>query len=320
MLNVLKTLLLCLTLGQGAPVGAQVIQNAPPSLEIKSMQARSYPGSVLTTQQKLGAGRNYQRSVVSYQSDGLRINALLTVPNGAPPAGGWPAIVFNHGFIPPQQYRTTERYVAYVDAFARAGFEVLKPDYRGHGSSQGQPVGTSYWSPEYTVDVLNALTSLKTLKSVNAARIGMWGHSMGGHITLRAMVVNPTIKAGVIWAGVVAPYDLLFTGLPRWGSESPADPRAQLLAKYGRPENNAKAYQAISPNFFLQNLQGRPLQLHHATADTHVPYRFSQVLAAALKQAKQPHTLFTYANDNHDLSNNLTLALARSVSFFKQNL
>ncbi|WP_371827289.1 hypothetical protein [Deinococcus sp. QL22] len=51
-----------------------------------------------------------------------------------------------------------------------------------------------------------------------------------------------------------------------------------------------------------------------------MPYRFSQVLAGALKQAKQPHVLFTYANDNHDLSNNLTLALARSVAFFKQNL
>ncbi|UQN08478.1 S9 family peptidase [Deinococcus sp. QL22] len=74
------------------------------------------------------------------------------------------------------------------------------------------------------------------------------------------------------------------------------------------------AYQAISPNFFLQNLKGRSLQLHHATADTHVPYRFSQVLAGALKQAKQPHVLFTYANDNH-LSNNLILALARSVAF-----
>lgn len=311
MSNVLKAFLLSMALMSSSPAEAKVIQNAPHSLDIKSMQARSYPGSALTTREKLAAGGNYQRSVVSYQSDGLRINALLTVPNGTPPAGGWPAIVFNHGFIPPQQYRTTERYVAYVDAFARAGFVVLKPDYRGHGSSQGQPVGTSYWSPEYTVDVLNAFSSLKTLKSVNAARIGMWGHSMGGHITLRAMVVNPTVKAGVIWAGVVAPYDLLFTDLPRWGSGNAADPRAQLLAKYGRPESNAKAYQAISPNFFLQNLKGRPLQLHHATADTHVPYRFSEVLAAALKQAKQPYTLLTYANDNHDLSNNLTLALAR---------
>jgi dipeptidyl aminopeptidase/acylaminoacyl peptidase len=39
------------------------------------------------------------------------------------------------------------------------------------------------------VDVLNAFSSLKTFKRVNDARIGMWGHSMGGHITLRARVV-----------------------------------------------------------------------------------------------------------------------------------
>ena len=38
----------------------------------------------------------------------------------------------------------------------------------------------------------------------------MWGHSMGGYITLRSMVITNTIKAGVIWAGVVGPYPNLF--------------------------------------------------------------------------------------------------------------
>ncbi|MFC6662435.1 alpha/beta hydrolase family protein [Deinococcus multiflagellatus] len=221
---------------------------------------------------------------------------------------------------PPNEYRTTERYVAYVDAFARAGFVVLKPDYRGHGSSQGQPAGTSYWSPEYTTDVLNAASSLKTLKGVNKARLGMWGHSMGGHITLRAMVVSPDIKAGVIWAGVVGPYDLLFKALPQWGRGDPNDPRARLLATLGRPERNPAAYRAISPNAYLADLRGRPLQLHHATGDTHVPYSLSQSLASGLKAAGQPVTFYTYAGDNHDLSRNLKAALDRSIAFFKTHL
>ncbi|WP_295814202.1 alpha/beta fold hydrolase [uncultured Deinococcus sp.] len=300
--------------------GVAAAQASDSPLSIERMRARTYPGSALTTRQPLAPGANYQRRVVSYQSDGLRIDALLTVPNGKAPAGGWPAIVFNHGYIPPQQYRTTERYVAYIDAFARAGFVVLKPDYRGHGRSQGQPAGTAYWSPEYTTDVLNAYASLKTLNSVNRARIGMWGHSMGGHITLRAMVVNPEIRAGVIWAGVVAPYPQLFSDLPRWSAGAPDDPRTRLLATYGPPEANPKAYAALSPNSFLKDLNGRPLELHHGTDDTHVPYSFSAALASGLKAAKQPHALFTYANDNHDLSRNLDVALQRSVAFFKKTL
>ena len=62
----------------------------------------------------------------------------------------------------------------------------------------------------------------------------MWGHSMGGYITLRAMVIDADIKAGVIWAGVVASYPDL---VERWNRQRPASTpllprrrwRAQLL-------------------------------------------------------------------------------------------
>lgn len=67
--------------------------------------------------------------------------------------------MFNYDYISPQQYRTTKRYVADVGAFARGGFVVFKPDYRGHGSSQGQPASTACWSPEYSTDVLSAYSS-----------------------------------------------------------------------------------------------------------------------------------------------------------------
>ena len=49
--------------------------------------ARTYPGSDITIEQTLPPGSNYQRYYVSYLSDGLKIYALLTVPNGAKPAG-----------------------------------------------------------------------------------------------------------------------------------------------------------------------------------------------------------------------------------------
>lgn len=278
-------------------------------ISIQALRARKYPGSALSVVRTLNPGSNYSRQVVSYQSDGLRIYALLTVPNGTPPQGGWPAIVFNHGYIPPAEYRTTERYVAYQDAFARAGFVTLKSDYRGHGDSEGTP-GGGYNDPGYTVDVLNAAASLKRDSRVNARRIGLWGHSMGGQLSLRAMLVDPDLKAASLWAGVIAGYDILATDWNR----APQTERPVL------DDLNRRYLRQLSPNAYLSELRGRPLQLHHGTADADVPYSFQQALAADLRAAGQPFEAFRYEGDNHNLSGNLGLALRRSVAFFQEHL
>ena len=277
-------------------------------ISIQALRSRSYPGSALSVVRTLPAGVNYSRQVVSYQSDGLKIFALLTVPRGASPAGGWPGIVFNHGYIPPAEYRTTERYVAYQDAFARAGFVTLKSDYRGHGDSGGTALG-GYDDPGYTVDVLNAAASLKRDRRVNAERLGLWGHSMGGQLSLRAMLVDPSLKAASLWAGVVAGYDVLATD---WNL--PPGKRRTLDAL------NRRYLRALSPNAFLRELRGRPIQLHHGTADEEVPYSFQKALADDLRAAGQPALAYRYAGDNHNLSRNLGTALNRSVAFFRANL
>lgn len=116
-------------------------ETEPFNLSIEALRKGNYPGSDLIIEETLTPGSNYQRYIVSYLSEGLKIFALFTVPNGTQPKGGFPAIVFNHGYIPPSQYRTTERYTAYTDVFSRNGYILLKPDYRGHGDSQGTPTG-----------------------------------------------------------------------------------------------------------------------------------------------------------------------------------
>lgn len=60
----------------------------------------------------------------------------MTVLNGPNLTTGWPVIVFNYSCIPLSVYRTTERYKAYVDALARSGYIVFKPDFCGHGNSE----------------------------------------------------------------------------------------------------------------------------------------------------------------------------------------
>lgn len=296
----------------------------PPThpLSIATARSREYPGSDLVIEQTLAPGSNYDRYVASYRSEGLKIYALLTVPRGARPPTGWPVVVFNHGYIPPAQYRTTERYVAYTDAFSRSGYVLLRPDYRGHGSSEGIARG-GYGSPDYVVDVLNALETVRRHPDVDPERVGMWGHSMGGYIALRAMVVTNTIKAGVIWGGVVGSYpDLLFN----WFGRSPLAPvpgispaatswRRQLLEQYGVPEQNPGFWASISANTYLTDLSG-PVQLHHGTADAEVPVQWSVTLERQIREAGAPVELHTYPSDNHDISGALSTALSRSVAFF----
>lgn len=291
------------------------------SLSIERMHQQAYPGSEIVIEQTLEPGANYHRYIASYQSEGLKIYALLTVPTGEKPESGWPVVVFNHGYIPPAQYRTTERYVAYVDAFARNGYIVFRSDYRGHGNSEGEARG-GYGTPAYTIDVLNAVAAIKNYPDADPARIGMWGHSMGGQITLRSMVVSDDIKAGVIWAGVVAAYPDLITRWTRRGASAERSVpsyvrrwRDDLIEEYGTPEENPEFWASISPNAFLEDLSG-PIQLHHGTADTSVPIEFSEMLYEQIQKAGGSVEYYTYEGDNHNISNSFRLAMQRSIAFF----
>lgn len=296
----------------------------PHPMSIAALRAGSYPGSEIVVERELERGANYRRYYAYYLSEGLKIYALLTIPNGEMPSGGWPAIVFNHGYIPPNVYRTTERYVAYVDRLARAGYVVFRIDYRGHDRSEGEPTG-AYGNPGYQVDVLNAVASLQEHPQVNPEKIGMWGHSMGGYLTLRAMVVSQQVKVGVIWAGVVASYPEMLYNWRRVGSFTPSPSsrgigwRAGWIDIYGTPEQNPAFWDSVSANSYLSDLSG-PLQLHHGTADADVPVDFSIRLAEQARAAGQTAELFTYDGDNHNISGYFTTAMNRTIDFFDQVL
>lgn len=293
-------------------------------LSISAMRARTYPGSDLKIEQTLANGVNYHQYIASYLSDGLKIYGLLTVPISG---NNFPIIIFNHGYIPPTQYRTTERYVAYVNAFAREGYVVFKPDYRGNGSSEGQPEG-AYYSPAYTVDVLNALSSIKKYPGVNSSRIGMWGHSLGGNITLRSLVISPDIKAAVIWGGVIGTYDDLMNNWQRRVSYNPPPnelalrnrSKANLITKYGSPSANPKFWNSIDPNYNLQYLSAS-VQLHAGSEDEEVPPDFSEGLFFRLKAAGKKAEFYTYPGADHNISEpSFDLAMQRSIAFLDKYL
>ncbi len=208
---------------------------------------------------------------------------------------------------------------------ARNGYIVFRSDYRGHDKSEGVARG-AYGYPDYVVDVLNAVETMKRFPAADPNRIGMWGHSLGGYITLRSMVISKDIKVGVIWAGVVASYPDMLTRWRNRGDFVTATPfpgrvswRSDLNTIYGSPEENPGFWASISANSYLADLSG-PLQLHHGTADEDVPLEFSETLFTQILDAGQYVEFYKYEKDNHNLSNYFNLAMQRTIEFFDRHL
>jgi len=173
-----------------------------------------------------------------------------------------------------------------------------------------------------TVDVLNAVASIKRYTEADPARIGMWGHSMGGLLTLRTMVTTKDVKAGVIWAGVVASYPELYNQRNPQPNSQPVDAatanrrrwREEIVEKWGTPEEAPEIWAAISPNAYVSEISG-PLQLHHGAADSDVPVRYSQTLNTQMQAVAGTVEYYEYPGDNHNLSVNFNTAIARSIVF-----
>lgn len=297
-------------------------------LTIAALLDLEIEGSEITYEQQLANGVNYSQYIASYVSEGNRIRGLLTVPFGIAPEGGFKAIVFNHGYIPPHLYQTTERYVDYVGTLAASGFVVFKIDMRGHGTSEGEASG-SYFSPGYTIDAIAALKSLQMLDFVDPDGIGMWGHSMAGNLVLRAMLIEPDIKAGVIWAGAVYSYedmvryaisDPSYTPPPA-NQESTSRRMGRIIREtYGQPDLSVPYWQAVALTEHI-DLLNSPIQLHHALDDSVVNIGYSLNLATVLDENNKFYELYQYEGGGHNISAPyFNEAMRRTVEFFSIHL
>jgi len=308
-----------------SPAQADVTTLNP--LQIEAIRARKYVASPVVDQQDLGDQGGYHNYIVSFTSDGLKEFALESVPNTTAPTGGYPVVVLAHGYIQPDLYQTNgPEYREFIASLARAGFVVIKPDYRGHGQSQGVPEGGHY-SPVYAYDLLNLVQSLKAYPLVNGNRIGLLGHSLGGHEVLRTAVASPDVKATVIAAGVVGSmYDLFYnwTNTPQYRDQPTAVVQGNLqslVANQGNPKTNPDFWNSVSAINYVKYITGA-VQIDVGTADEVVPPLFSQHLDQALVAAGKPVEYYTYAGGDHQFSDPAIrqLFLSRAISFFKANL
>jgi dipeptidyl aminopeptidase/acylaminoacyl peptidase len=296
-------------------------------LTIEDLRTRSYGGGTIETVRTMDSNAAYTRYLIAYPSDGLRITGVMAVPKGSAPEGGFPVIVLNHGYINPAVYKTGTRYVAYVDYYAQHGYLVLNPDYRNH---DGSDQGPNPFRIGYAIDVLNLLAEIKTLPQANPERVGMIGHSMGGNVTQRVLVVTDTVKAAVLYASTSGREG------ERWRSFTAGDGGTPDPTRTPRPGERdfgglfggldipraslPQVYARISPASYYQDIT-TPISIHHGDADQTVPPQLSVRLRDDLLALGKEVEYFTYPGQPHSfVGNGFNLLMQRTTAFFDRYL
>jgi dipeptidyl-peptidase-4 len=158
-----------------------------------------------------------------------------------------------------------------------------------------------------TEDQLRGVEWLKQQGYVDGERIGVFGWSYGGYLTLMAMMQSPgTFAAGVAVAPVTdwALYDTHYT------------------ERYmGAPQADAEAYRLGDVLTYAGQLSD-PLLLVHGMADDNVLFTHTTRLMESLQQAAIPFELMTYPGGKHSLvGENIRVHVYRTITdFFNRHL
>ena len=196
--------------------------------------------------------------------------------------GPFPAVVLNHGYIEPSVYVTGQGLAREQDWLARAGFVVLHTDYRGHAA--GDPATTSSRETRlgYTRDSINAVLALEKLPYVDPDKMAMLGRSMGGGVTLNALVAAPgLVDAAVVYASVSSRFldNLRHFTLPNRPEAAQA-----LYDRFGTPQEAPAFYRGLSSRTYFDRIT-EPVLIHHGTADDTCPIRWSRTTQRLLREA-----------------------------------
>jgi uncharacterized protein len=131
----------------------------------------------------------------SFDSDGTRCAAWLTLPDGP---GPHPALVLVHGLGATHQMMLRQ----YEQAFAAAGFVTLAFDYRSTGASAGHPRQRLSMRRQHA-DVAAAVDFLRADSHVDSGRVGLWGTSLGAMHALRVAGERHDVAAVVVQCPIV---------------------------------------------------------------------------------------------------------------------
>ena len=293
------------------------------------------PATALKFERVLDGGSSFTSYLVSYESHGLRLYAFVAVPRGAPSGAGFPVLVANHGTHPnPPRYgftaqgvdsRPGDYYRSVPELYASRGFMVVMPDYRGHNVSEGGEYAHGLLaSSYYAEDVLALLGALDSLEHADTRNIFMWGHSLGGEVTLKALLATDRVRGASIWSTVGGSiWDQAYFYSVREGADASHDSGAvpkEAFAKLKRElETLGPGYdwRQSDPLRFLARLSA-PVAMHHALLDTGADYDWSRRLAAEFYALGKPYEFYTYPVSDHFLEGeNRETAAERDTRFFR---
>jgi dipeptidyl aminopeptidase/acylaminoacyl peptidase len=299
--------------------------NAYKNLDLSEAAKASYTNQPLSVIKDLGIVRNIKRSLVNFEvpKDGISENALMTLPTTAQPAKGYPVVILCHGYANPWEYSTTSAYLADMEFYSSNGYAVIKPDFRGQGSSlsSGTPEG-AYYSMAYNTDILSLVAAIKQTTYLDKNNLSIWGHSMGGYVALRAAMLEPAIKNVVVVSAPVGTIQNMYSdyvAISDTHNSTAAQIKAEQINQHGTPAANPDYWNKVSPLSYLATTKAN-IQIHVGTNDGIVPPEFSEELDTKLNELHKDHAYYIYQGGLHGLVPQRPLIWQRSLDLFNQSL
>lgn len=221
----------------------------------------------------------------SIEAAGHTLHYRLTPPSQI--SGQHPTIVYVYGGPGAQKVRRDWGSLL-VQLFAQRGYGVLELDNRG-STNRGSTFEAGLYKRMGSIEVDDQVLGTQILHSeawADPERIGVFGHSYGGYMTLMCLAqAGHCFKAGVAVAPVAdwRLYDSHYT--------------ERFM---GLPADNAEAYENSSVIPHLVNLE-RPLLLMHGMADDNVLFTHSTMLMSELQTLGKSFELMTYPGAKHSM-------------------
>jgi dipeptidyl aminopeptidase/acylaminoacyl peptidase len=321
------------TLTASTPVIATATPDPIYPFTLAGLQARPYAGGEIRVRAVLAETAGFTRSYIEYPSDGLTITGIMQSPPGI---GPFPVIILLHGYFDRTDYWSGADTEEAAEFFNRHGYLTIAPDFRSWGESD---TGASLFHSGLVIDTLNLISSLPSLPQVDPAQVGLWGHSMGGGVATKVLVVDSRIKAAVLYAPNSAD-DADIIG--RWGpgclpgqSEVagdkcnpaeiiPPDLSPEIVQAYQNMAATPELLRQVAPLYHLEQVTA-PVQIHIGTADgagaAETPPEWSEKLYQTLQAAGKEVAYFVYPNQGHFFSGeSWGLLLERAVTLFDEQL
>jgi dipeptidyl aminopeptidase/acylaminoacyl peptidase len=301
---------------------------------IEGLRQHEYQSGDIQIRSTLDKNDSFTTYLINYPSDGLTISGVMQIPAGA---GPFPVIVLNHGFFSRGVYRSgdgTDRAAAFL---AKHGYITLASDYRSWGDSG---IGNSFFYSGLVIDVINLLNAVPSIREADPNRIGMWGHSMGGGVTMKVLTVDSRVKAAVLYSPVSADQ---VDVINRWGigcfgdiargeqiigcNSSDIIPETvpfDLQRAYRLAASDVTTLKNVSPIHYLDAIH-IPIQIHFGTEDGKVlsgtPPEWSVKLTQALRDAGKDVELVRYEGEQHSFIGQPWFNfMERTLKFFDKNV